>query len=120
MSDNRDPNLQTLFTRTSSELDGEAFTASVMAQTHSHKYRLLAVGIAAALLIAACMWFFTLPMLEFVQLVTQVLTTTLVDLGDGWLGWILTPVNNIASLSVLSVKAIRVAWKKIVSASYAY
>ena len=49
----------------------------------------------------------------------QALTTTLIDLGDGWLAWVFSPVNNIAALLVLFVKAIRVGRKRIIGASYA-
>ena len=43
----------------------------------------------------------------------------MIDLGDSWLAWLFSPVNHIAGLLVLSVKAIRVGRKKLLVASYA-
>ncbi len=118
MADDRDPLLQTLFAEAQHDLDGEAFTAQVMAQTRNLRYRLAAGLSCLALVLAACAWFFAIP-LEVAQLITQVLTISLIDLGDSWLAWAFSPINNIASLLVLSVKAIRMGKKKITSATYA-
>ena len=54
---------------------------------------LLTATAAAALLLAA-------PLQEFALLLAQGLTTTLIDLGSGWLALIFAPINNIASLIV--------------------
>ena len=120
MVDDRDPILQNLFYEAANDLDGEAFIAEVMAKTHGRRYRLLTVGFGAALVLAVIVWLLALPIQEFGVLVSQALTATLIDLGDSWVAWVFAPVNNIASLSILTLKAIRVAWKKIVSASYVY
>jgi len=42
----------------------------------------------------------------------------LVDLGEGWLALVFMPVNNIASLFIVSAKAIHLGWKKIIGASF--
>lgn len=118
MTDDRDPFLQTLFAEAQHDLDAEAFTSQVMAQTRSRRYRTLAGLACAALILAAVAWYLAIP-LEFAQLITQLLAITLVDLGDSWLAWLFSPVNNIAGLLIISVKAIRVARKKIMRASYA-
>ncbi len=120
MTDDRDPILQSLFADAQHDLDGEAFTARVMAQTHKQKYRVIAGGLVVAIVLAASAWIFALPLQELAQLIAQVLTSSLVDLGESWAVWVLAPVNNVASLLVLSVKAIRVIRKKIIGASYAY
>ncbi len=118
MTDDRDPRLQALFAEAQHDLDGEAFTANVMAQTRFLRYRSVAPWIFVALMLAAGAWFLAIP-LEVAQLIAQSLTTTLVDLGDSWLAWVFSPINNIASLLVISVKAIRIVRKKITSTSYA-
>lgn len=119
MTDYRDPLLQTLFAEAQHDLDDEIFTARVMAQTRNLKYGVIAGFFCVTLMFAACAWYFAIPQ-ELAQLVTQVLTTSLIDLGDSWLAWLLAPVNNIGSLLIIGAKALRVAWKKIVGASYAY
>ncbi|MDP7357226.1 MAG: hypothetical protein QF828_02225 [Pseudomonadales bacterium] len=118
MTDDRDPLLQTLFEEAGHDLDGGAFTARVVAQTRILRYRAVVGLSSVALMLAVGAWFFAVPV-EIAQLITQVLTISLIDLGDSWIAWLLSPINNIASLVVLSVKSIRVARKKITGASYA-
>ena len=90
-----------------------------MAQTRGVRIRIVAGFACVTLMFAACAWYFAIPQ-ELAQLVAQVLTRSLIDLGDRWLAWVLAPVNNIGSLLVISAKAVRVAWKKVRGASYAY
>ena len=118
MTDDSDPLLQTLFAEAQHDLDGEAFTAHVMARTRFLRYRVVAAWICVALILAVGAWFLAIP-LDVARLIAQVLATTLFDLSDGWLAWLFLPVNNIAALLVLSVKAIRMGRKKMIRASYA-
>ncbi len=120
MTDDRDPILQSLFDDAQHNLDGEAFTAQVMAQTHKLKYSVIAGGLVVAIALAASAWLLALPLQELAQLIAQILTTSLVDLGESSAAWVLAPVNNVASLLISSVKAIRVIRKKIIGASYDY
>ena len=119
MNDERDPILKALFAEAQHDLDDQAFTSLAMTRTRGREYRLLAYGISGVLIVAAGAWFFSIP-LEFAQLLAQALSTTLVDLGNSWLAFLLSPVNNIASLLLLGGKAIRIVRKKILRGSYAY
>ena len=112
MTDDRNPLLQKLFAEAEQELDGKVFTSDVMAQTRALRYRAFAGWSAAALLLAFIAWLLGIPQ-ELPHFIAQSLTTTLVDLGDSWLAWLISPINNIASLIVLSVKAIRTGMKKL-------
>jgi hypothetical protein len=118
MNNNHDTLLQTVFADAKKDLEGEAFTARVIARTRSLKLRFVAglTGLAVVLLAAA--WIFATPIMEIAQPATQVLTTSLFDLGEGSAAWIFSPVNNIASLLILSIKALRVAWKRFSSTAY--
>jgi hypothetical protein len=121
MTDDRDPVLQSLFAANQVDqidLDGKAFTARVMAKTHSLKYWLASISGGITLVFLICIWIFNIPLQEVVQFITQTLATTLFDLGDSWTSWVFAPVNNIASLFVLSVKAMRVIYKKARVVSY--
>jgi hypothetical protein len=121
MTEHRDPVLQTLFAVDQidqNDQDAQAFTARVMAKTRKLIYQLAGVLAAVALLLLICVWVFAIPLQEVVQLVTQTVSVTLFDLGDGWASWVFSPVNNIASLIVLSLKAIRIVHKKVLRASY--
>ncbi|HIG42833.1 MAG: hypothetical protein ABGY96_20940 [bacterium] len=111
--------LQTLFTKAQQELDGETFTMQVVQQMRIRSYRVYLGLACAVLMVATGLWILAIP-LEVVQLITQLLTTSLVDLGDTWIAWLLSPINNIASLTILCVKAFRVARRKISTASVAF
>jgi hypothetical protein len=120
MTEERDTLLQSLFTESQQELDGEEITARVMAKTRHAKNLLLAGGLSAALVILALTWLiFAMPLLEFAVLVAQGPTMTLVDLGEGWLALAFLPVNNIGSLLIITARVIRVLHKRIFNASFA-
>ncbi|MFC1695528.1 hypothetical protein ACFL1C_05320 [Pseudomonadota bacterium] len=119
MAGDRDKLLQAAFAEARQNLDDDVFTARVMTRSRNLLYLLTGGAISLALVILAGVWLtIGIPLLEFAVLISQVFTTALVDLGEGWLALVFMPVNNIASLFVLSGKAILMAWKKLISASF--
>ena len=118
MTEDRDPLLQSLFAESQQDLDGDIFVANVMRGTRRQRYRLIAGATGIALVLAITTWQLALPLQNFAQLLAQALTITLVDLGDSWLAWLFAPINNVASLLILSIKAIRSGKKRIVGASF--
>jgi hypothetical protein len=113
MTEELDPRLQSLFVQARQDLDGEAFTALVMARTRYARYRLPAVYTVIVLALVACALLLTPSLQEFSLLVARALTASLIDLGDGWLAVVLSPVNTIGSLLIIAAKAVRVGQKKI-------
>ena len=119
MTEPRDPLLESLFAEAEQQLEGAALTARVLARTRNFKILLLAGGAATALAALAGTWlFFGIPLFEFAVLIAAVLTTPLVELGEGWLALALLPVNTFASVLILSLKVMRVLQKKIFGASF--
>ena len=116
-SDDRDPLLVDFFSDAEVELDGEIFISRVMAETTKLRYRLFAGLIVLVLVLATFTWFLGIP-LEIAQLVSQVLSTPLINLGETWLAFVLSPINHIAGLLVLTAKVVRVFWKKQTGLSY--
>ena len=119
MVDERDPLLQSIFAKTQQELDGELFIEKVGDRIARLKYLVVASGIGLALLLLLFVWMFALPLQGLTVSISQLLTATLVELGDGWVAWILAPVNNIASVLVVSIKVYRMGRKKLMVASFA-
>lgn len=119
MTDDRDPMLQALFAEARQELDGEAFTAQVMARSRVTGYRKAAGWLAAALVLVVCAGFLVMPLHELAGLLAQGLTTALIDLGDGWWSLVISPINSVASVLVLGFKVARMGMTRIRSASYA-
>lgn len=120
MADDRNQNLQNLFTETGRELDGDVFTTQVLSQIYSRRHKVIAVAAGVMVILMAMVWMFSAPLQESVMLVAQGLATPLVDLGDYRLAWLFTPVNNLASLLVLIVKIIRIVRKRLGGASFAF
>ena len=120
MTNNQDQLLQSVFAEARQDLNDEMLTSSVMAKTRRVLFMLVAGALSLAIILLAGFWLiFGLPLLEFAVLISQFLTMTLVDLGEGWLALVFMPVNNIASLVVITVKAIHLGWKKLIGASFA-
>jgi hypothetical protein len=115
MSEDRDPALQALFAGAQRDLEGSAFTAQVMTRSRFLRYRLAAPWVLAALSLLFSVWYFALPA-DFSLLIARALTTELLDLGSGWLSWVLAPVNNIASLLILGYRVMRLFRNRILSA----
>ena len=120
MTNNSDQLLQSVFAEARQNLDDEALTNRIVARTR----RVLYIALASALTIAVAFligfWFiFGLPLLEFAVLISQFLTQAIVDLGEGWLALVFMPLNNIASLVLITARAIHLGWKKIVARSFA-
>lgn len=115
ITENQDQLLQSVFAEARQDLDGEALTARVMAKTRHLLYLLLAGVLGVAIVILAGTWLiFGLPLLEFAVLISEFLTMTLVDLGEGWLALVFMPVNTVASLFVVTAKAMHLGWKKMI------
>ena len=120
MTDTHDPRLQSLFRQAEEPLDGEAITARVMARTRRRQAWFWGGGIAAALAGILAAWLtLGVPLLEFAVQVSNVLTMSLIDLGEGWLSLILMPLNSLAGLLALTAKTIQLLRRKIIGASLA-
>jgi hypothetical protein len=114
MSPKNEASLEALFDEARQELEGEAITAQVMAGTRNRLLRMAAMALSAAIVVLLVGWYlFAGPLLEFAVLLSQFLTNPLVDLGEGWLGLVFLPINNLASVLVLSTKLSLLAWKKL-------
>lgn len=119
ITDNQEQLLQSVFAEARQDLEDETITSSIMAKTRRVLYKLAAVVLSITIVLLAGIWLvFGMPLLEFAVLISQFLTMTLIDLGEGWLALVFMPVNNIASLLVLGAKAIHMGWKRVLSASF--
>lgn len=63
---------------------------------------------------------FSSPLQLLAMQLSTVLTMPLVDLGGSAIAWAISPINNIATVTVLFLKMLRVTWKRSVNAYYAY
>jgi hypothetical protein len=118
MAELHDVKLESLFAEAKHDLEGEAITARVMSRTRNRLFTLLGGGALLSLVLLLIGWYvFAGPLLEFAVLVSEFLTNPLIDLGEGWLALVFLPINNIASILVLSTKVSLLAWKKLTGSS---
>ena len=117
MNDTLDPRLQSFFADARQDLADDRFAAAVTARTRYKIYRLAGFLGGGLLILALSSWLFALPLLDFVMLASGALSVSLVDLGEGWMSWVLAPVNNVAGLLVAVWKIIRVGRRKLLGVS---
>lgn len=119
MTDDLDPILHDLFDEAGQELDGEAFTARVMARSRFARGRVVAGWLGAAAILLVCAVLLVPPLQDLAGFFARGLTTALIDLGDGWWALVFSPINSVAGVLVISFKLARMGITRIRSASYA-
>jgi len=115
MTVDRDPNLQDLFDAARQDVPEAPFVAGVMSRVDNVRRRAAIVWIGIGLVILTLLWLLAAPVQDAVQLLTQALSISLVDLGDRWLARIISPANSVASLVALGLLGLRAAYRKLFS-----
>ena len=115
MTDDRDPTLQALFADAQQDLRDDPFAEQVMEKVARLKRRRALGWIGVDLLLVVCVWLLAEPLQNAVYLIMPRLTTILVELENRLLAEILLPVNNVASVLVLGLMALRSAYRRIFS-----
>ena len=113
MSTDRDPGLQALFDSTREELPLDAFTEQVMSQIDSARRRSIVFWSCVGLVVAVVGWFLAAPVQDAVNLLTQILPESLIDVEDEFLAQLLSPVNSVAVPIALGFLALRALYKKV-------
>lgn len=115
MTTDRDPTLQSLFEVAKQDFAGDAFTDQVMLRIDTLRRRTVIVWVCVGLVAVAFTWSLAAPILHTVNLATQILPETLIELDDRTLAQILAPVNSIAGAVGLGFLGLRLAYKKVFS-----
>ena len=98
MNDVRDPLLESLFVQAERELVDDEFTARVMAQVATRRRNVLLGRLAIVALLVALELLLSAPLQNSADVITQVLGTSLVELEDGAVATVVSPINSIAGL----------------------
>lgn len=115
MTTDQDPLLHSLFAIAEQDMSGEPFTTEVMSQIDRQRRSAIIVWICVGLVLLACLWLISAPLLNAINLATQVLPRSLVELDDRWLARILSPVNSIGAVVAFGFLGLRMAYRKIFS-----
>ncbi len=112
MNEERDPLLESLFAEPVEEPASDQFVSTVMAQVE-HRQRTLLLGriaiIAAILLLEFAL---ASPLQSSVSLISDLLSVTLIDTSNAWLGFFLTPVNSVAGIVGLMLLGIHLLYRR--------
>ncbi len=118
MTTDHDPVIAAWFAESAHRLQTDPFTERVMQRIRFARYwQWLPLAVAGLAVIAAA-WWLAVP-IEFASLVARVLTTSLVDVGEGGVAWLLAPINSVAALLALAIKLARSYHGRIRAAAYA-
>ena len=103
MSEQRDPQLEALFDAAREDLQNDAFVASVMADVERRKRRAVLTRLIIAVGLVPVAWIVVGPIVSTVNLVSEALPVSLVELNNEWLRQLLAPVNSIAGVVALAM-----------------
>jgi hypothetical protein len=113
MSGDYDPNLQALFIRAEQEFDHDAFTRDVMARINRERRKVLLLWSVTGVVVIICLAFLARPAWMAIDMVSQVLPGSLVDIRSERLASVLSPINNIGAAIALGFLALRKFYRRI-------
>ena len=114
MNDERDPLLESLFKRAERELVEDDFTAQVMGQVATRRRNVLIGRFAIVALIVALEVLPSSPLQNSAGAITQVLNTSLFELGTGGLALMVSPLNSVAGLIGMLLLGLQFFYRRLV------
>lgn len=114
MNDERDPLLETLIGTAERELVEDHFTDAVMTRIAGRRRNVLIGRIAIIVLLVAFEILLSAPLQNSVGEITQVLSTSLVELDDGWLATVVAPLNSTAGLIGIILVGLQFLYRRLV------
>lgn len=97
----RDQELIALFAQAEQQFDNDAFVAGVMSEIDRERRRTLLVWTVLSLFIVACIAAFATPVMAAVNMATQLLPVSLVDIQADWVRKLVSPINSVAAAAAL-------------------
>ncbi len=114
MNDERDPVLESLFVQAEQDLVDDGYTAQVMAKV-ANRHRNVTIGrFVIVLVIVIFEFLLSAPLQDSVGVLTQVLSTTLVQLENEWMALALAPLNSIAGLIGMTFLGVHILYRRMV------
>lgn len=114
MNDDRDPKLEVLFEQAETSLSDDAFTDAVNDGLRRRRRRILFGRLAVLAAIVLLEVVLESPLQAYLGVAADVLGTPLLPVGDGWLAFIVAPINSVAGLIGIVLLGLNVLYRKIV------
>jgi len=113
MTGDRDPGLQALFDAAPRASANHDFVARVMADIDRKRHRTIFGWAAAAVLLVPAVWWLSGPIVTMMNLVTQLMPDTLIEVESGLLAQLVAPINSVAGIGGLLFLAGWMFYRKI-------
>ena len=114
MNNERDPLLESLFARAERELVEDKFTAQVMARVATRRRNVLIGRFAIVALLVALELLLSGPLQNTAGVITQVLSTSLVELESETVALVVAPINSIAGLIGMLLLGVQFLYRRMV------
>ena len=114
MTDERDPRLESLFLQESHEVAENGFTAEVMGRVEKRRRNVLIGRLAIVALIVVLEILLNAPLQNSLGVVTQVLSTSLIDIQNEWLAVAVAPLNSVAGLIGMGLLGMHFTYRRMV------
>ena len=108
-----DPRIQALFAQAEQVFDQDAFLRSVMRRIDGERQRLLVVWAALSFVMIAGLALLAPPVITALEMATNLLPVSLVDIETEWLQLLLAPINSVAAAIAVGALAIVKFFRKI-------
>lgn len=112
MNTDRDPNLMALFAQAEQEID-DSFVQDVLRQIDQERRRILIIWSVLGLFIIACLAVLAAPVFSAVNLASQLLPVSLVDIETEWVRQLVSPINSVAAVIAVLVLGIRKFFRSV-------
>ena len=114
MNDERDPLLESLFSRAGNELVEDKFTVQVMARVKKRRRNVLIGRLGIVALLVALELLLSSPLQNAAGGITQVLSMSLIEVENEWLTMVFAPLNSIAGLIGMLLLSTQFLYRRMV------
>jgi len=97
----RDQDLIALFAQAEQQFDNDAFVDGVMSQIDRERRRTMLIWTALSLFVVVCVAAFAVPVITAIDMATQLLPMSLIDIQTDWVRQLVSPINSIAAAVAL-------------------
>ncbi len=113
MTNELDPNIESLFRASADELPNGSFTKHVMAEVENRRRRSMIGWSVVAVVLLVGAWLAVLSLQDAIFVVSELLPSQLIDLGDSMVAGSIAPLNSPTGLAGIAGLMIYLAFRKL-------
>ena len=113
MNDDLDPDLLAIFEAAGKEPLDDGFVSELMVQIDRERHRGLIIWLIVAIVVVGVGALLAGPVTATLDMVGQLLPTSLINIETSWLQQLFSPVNSVAAALAIGILGVRVFWRRI-------